>query len=101
LLEDMTMLRKLLIAAIFATMPVAYADTLLLDGVQMAEATRADRPNRGETQARVEERFGRPTRTVAAVGEPPIARWEYPSFIVYFEFDRVIHAVPRRQPAQN
>ena len=95
------MLRKLLpgltlFAALFGTMSVAIADTLLLDGVQVAEATRTERPDRGESQARVEERFGRPTVSTAAVGAPPITRWEYPGFTVYFEFDRVIHAVPRR-----
>lgn len=99
------MLRKLLpglslfaalFATLFATMSVANADTLLLDGVQVAEATRLERPARGESQARVEERFGTPAEAAAAVGEPPISRWEYPGFTVYFEYDRVIHAVPRR-----
>jgi len=27
------------------------------------------------------------------VGKPPITRWDYPSFSVFFEHDRVIHAV--------
>jgi hypothetical protein len=27
------------------------------------------------------------------VGKPPISRWEYPGFIVYFESDHVIHSV--------
>jgi hypothetical protein len=92
----MTMLRKslpvLLFAAAFA---VAEADTLLIDSVQQAEASRAERPASGLSKAEVEARFGAPTRMIAAVGEPPISRWEYPNFIVYFEFERVIHAVPR------
>ena len=75
------------------------ADTLLLDGVEMAQASQSERPTRGQTKARVEERFGTPVAMIAAVGEPPISRWEYPSFVVYFEHDRVIHAVPKRQPA--
>ncbi len=95
------MLRKLLpglslFAAAFAALSVANADTLLLDGVQVAETTRSERPARGESQARVEERFGEPSEAIAAVGEPPISRWEYPGFTVYFEHDHVIHAVPRR-----
>ncbi len=98
------MLRKLLpglslFTALFATLiaaiPAANADTLLLDGVQVAEATRLERPARGENQARVEERFGTPAEAVGAVGEPPITRWEYPGFTVYFEYERVIHAVAR------
>jgi hypothetical protein len=90
------MLRKLLPGlSLIALMSVANADTLLLDGVEMAQASSAERPMRGETQARVEERFGAPTERQAAVGEPPISRWVYPGFTVYFEYDRVIHAVPR------
>jgi hypothetical protein len=30
---------------------------------------------------------------IPAVGRPPISRWEYPGFIVYFEHEHVIHAV--------
>jgi hypothetical protein len=91
------MLRKLLPGlSLFAVMTVADADTLLLDGVQVAEATRTERPARGISKAQVEQRYGQPSRMVAAIGEPPISRWEYPGFVVYFEFDHVIHAVPRR-----
>jgi hypothetical protein len=91
------MLRKLLPGlSLIAAMTVANADTLLLDGVQIAEATRTERPARGASKAQVEQRYGQPTRMVAAIGEPPISRWEYPGFVVYFEFDHVIHAVPRR-----
>jgi hypothetical protein len=92
------MLRKslsalLLAAALFGA---AKADTLLIDGVAMEAASRTERPARGLSMAQVEARFGAPSRTIAAVGEPPISRWEYPAFIVYFEYDHVIHAVPRR-----
>jgi hypothetical protein len=91
------MLRMLLPSlTLVAAISVADADTLLIDGVEMAQATRSERPARGETKTRVEERFGPPSQMVGAVGEPPISRWEYPGFIVYFEFERVIHAVPRR-----
>ena len=91
------MMRKLLpCLTLVAAVSAAHADTLLIDGVQAAQATRSERPARGETMSRVEQRFGTPSQTIAAVGEPPISRWEYPAFIVYFEFDRVIHAVPRR-----
>jgi hypothetical protein len=74
----------------------AQADTLLIEGVELSQTTRTERPARGETKARVEQRFGQPTLMVAAIGDPPISRWEYPGFVVYFEHDHVIHAVPRR-----
>ncbi len=57
----------------------------------------SDRPSRGMSEASVESRFGQPVVKVDAVGEPPISRWEYADFIVYFEYDRVIHAVNKRQ----
>jgi hypothetical protein len=93
----MTMLRKSLPVLLLAlSFGAAQAETLLIDGVEQEAATRSERPSRGVTKAQVEARFGQPTRMVAAVGEPPISRWEYPGFVVYFEYDRVIHAVPRR-----
>ncbi len=52
-------------------------------------------PQRGLTMDVVEERFGSPTRVLAAVGEPPITRWVYPEFTVYFENEYVIHPVIR------
>ena len=56
----------------------------------------AGKPSRGMTQERVEAKFGQPKSRVAAVGEPPISRWEYEDFVVFFEYDRVVHAVTRR-----
>jgi hypothetical protein len=43
--------------------------------------------------AQVEQRFGAPSSRLAAVGQPPITRWVYPSFVVFFEDNVVIHAV--------
>jgi hypothetical protein len=41
----------------------------------------------------VERKFGAPVTRHPTVGAPPITRWDYPSFSVFFEGDRVIHAV--------
>lgn len=91
------MLRKSLpLLAFAAVFGVAHADTLLIEGVEQAAATRSERPASGLTKAEVEARFGAPTRMVAAVGDPPISRWEYNEFVVFFEYDKVIHAVSRR-----
>ena len=54
------------------------------------------RPTRGMTQARVEAKYGAPQSKRGAVGDPPISRWEYPDMIVYFEYDKVVHAVKKR-----
>lgn len=53
-------------------------------------------PSRGMTMSRVEAAFGVPSNRLAAVGQPPITRWEYPGFIVYFEHQHVIHTVTVR-----
>lgn len=91
------MSRKSLLGLVFLlALGTAGADTLLLDGVEQAAQTASSRPARGATMASVEAQFGSPTERIAAVGEPPIARWEYPGFTVFFEYDRVIHTVIRR-----
>jgi hypothetical protein len=54
------------------------------------------KPTRGMTQDSVEANFGAPQNRRAAVGDPPITRWEYANFVVFFEYDKVIHAVSRR-----
>lgn len=63
-----------------------------------APASRAGIPGRGLTMADVERQYGAPSDRIAAVGQPPIARWVYPAFVVYFEHNLVIHAVAT--PAQ-
>jgi hypothetical protein len=74
----------------------ARADTLLLDGIEADAQTASQRPKAGQTMTAVESTYGEPSQKHAAVGEPPITRWDYPGFSVYFERDRVIHAVVRR-----
>lgn len=73
----------------------AAADTLLIESVESARATDTERPTRGLSMDSVEARWGAPVSRSAAVGQPPITRWEYPSFVVYFEYKHVIDAVRR------
>ena len=83
-----------LVALLLAAYGTAGADTLQMEG---AVAPLDDgRPTRGMTQASVESRYGAPAAVKAPVGDPPITRWEYSEFIVYFEYDKVIHAVRKR-----
>jgi hypothetical protein len=85
------------ILALFLTLTAAgsYSDVLLLDGVEMDSQTANMRPARGMSMERVESMYGPPTDRRAAVGDPPITRWDYPGFIVFFEYQHVIHAVAR------
>ncbi len=72
----------------------ANADTLKTSGINAGED--GSRPMRGTTQTQVEAKYGSPVSKRAAVGDPPISRWDYQNFTVYFEHDRVIHAVAKR-----
>jgi len=82
------------IALLTAFGAMANAETVNMDG---ATAGSADgRPSRGMTQSSVESRYGSPISVVAPVGDPPITRWVYADFVVFFEYDRVIHAVVKR-----
>lgn len=86
----MPIVRILLLLALGAGTP-AFAETLSTETGDPTAA--ADRPSRGSSMAMVESRFGEPSTRHGAVGEPPITRWDYPQFSVYFEHDRVLHAV--------
>jgi hypothetical protein len=68
----------------------AFADELRTPRVTSQSA---DRPARGMSMEKVEATFGAPTNRASPVGEPPITRWEYPGFVVYFEHQFVIHTV--------
>ena len=50
-------------------------------------------PGRGMHMPQVEARFGAPQEKMPAVGKPPITRWVYPNYTVYFEYDIVIDSV--------
>lgn len=68
-------------------------DRLIIDNVNQSGALSGVTPNRGMTMETVETRWGTPLTKRNAVGDPPITRWEYPTFVVYFEYRNVIHAV--------
>ena len=83
----------LLAATALVTLPTVSADTLLIEGLNRSKASAQERPKRGMSMNTVESTWGQPVAKRNAIGEPPIARWEYSSFIVYFEYAHVIHAV--------
>ncbi len=76
-----------------ATGTVARAETVLVEDQVMVRASSVERPARGITMGAVEAKFGAPANRHAAVGTPPITRWDYAGFVVYFEHERVIDAV--------
>jgi hypothetical protein len=76
----------------------AFAETVVVnDQVQVREA-RSDVPKRGLTMDDVEKHFGAPVTRHPTVGgssaqQPPITRWDYNGFSVFFEHEHVIHSV--------
>ena len=73
-----------------------HADTLLIERVQAAQGVAL--PARGASMAQVQARFGAPAMKFAPVGggsrrTPPITRWQYQAFSVYFENSHVVNAV--------
>ena len=80
----------------------AQAEVLLIERTEAAH--HADLPQRGMLMNQVTSRYGMPTRKHATVGggsaqQPPITRWDYPAFSVYFENDHVVSAVLNRAGA--
>ena len=53
-------------------------------------------PGNGMSMDQVTQRFGEPKEKVGAVGDPPISRWVYDGYTVFFEHDLVLHAVIHR-----
>lgn len=84
--------------SLLSTAAFAEGDTLLIQRVQMEKS--AQLPTRGSSMAQVESKFGAPAQKFAAIAgpgprrnNPPITRWQYANFNVYFEYNHVVDAV--------
>ena len=75
------------------TASTALAETIMVDDQLQVRDSGAEKPKRGVTMSQVEAKFGAPVTKHDAVGAPPITRWDYAGFSVFFERDRVIDAV--------
>jgi hypothetical protein len=86
-------------AAAFSGLAVAPLATAVAEEVRVPVMSQAERgaqenlPRTGMSQSSVRNGWGNPIRTSGPVGNPPISQWHYADFVVYFEADRVIHAV--------
>jgi hypothetical protein len=89
----LALLGTVLLGAGFGLLPAGTlcADVLLIEEVRQAD--RMELPANGLRQAEVRARFGEPTATHAPVGDPPITRWDYDGWSVYFEYDLVLFTV--------
>jgi hypothetical protein len=81
------------LVALLCLTGTAHAELAVDDGkVSVVPATTAQ-PARGALMKTVEKQFGPPTTKHPTVGKPPITRWDYAGFSVFFEGDRVIDSV--------
>lgn len=80
-------------ATLCATAP-ATADEVRVPVMQQGSDKQTIKlPAHGETKSQVQSRYGKPQGIKGPTGEPPITQWFFSDFVVYFESDRVIHAV--------
>ena len=87
-----TVLTLMLGAAAWCAVPaVSVADVLLIEEVRQSE--RMQLPVNGMNKDDVRAKFGAPAQTHGAVGDPPISRWDYEHWSVYFEYDLVLFTV--------
>ncbi len=79
--------------------PVTVAEVIEIPVASQASDMQAlPRPQRGVTKTSVRNEFGEPLGSTPAVGDPPISRWEYQDYYVYFEYEHVIHTVLKHRP---
>jgi hypothetical protein len=94
----MAVTRPLLLAAMVAlgSASLAHADVPLSTAVKDAPPNTPSgllRPTNAMTMQEVAQKFGPPEKKLAPVGKPPITRWVYPRYTVYFENNLVIYSV--------
>lgn len=99
------MFRKTLIASLVALLSAATqinfatAEEIRIPVGEQAKAQPAvDMPTKGMSKERVKSLFGEALEEVPAKGQPPISRWRYQEFTVYFDSNTVIHCVRNFQP---
>ena len=89
-----SLMKSLLLSLTLLSATALQADILKMPDAVPQEVT-IQIPGRGMTMTAVEEKFGSPEVKYDEVGDPPITRWDYPEFSVYFEYQFVLHAVVR------
>lgn len=70
-------------------------------GEQAKDQVPVDMPSKGMSKERVRNLFGEPLEEIPAKGNPPISRWKYQEFTVYFDSNAVIHCVRNFHPKSS
>ena len=88
-------IRILLMALICAPISL-HADTLSIINEPENSPAGVLRPTSGMSMQQVEASYGAPREALPYVGNPPITRWVYKDFTVYFEYEYVVYSVVHR-----
>lgn len=92
---------KLISLCLLLAAPLCQGEKIIIPvGSQQNQQLQTQLPDKGMDQAAVIARYGEPVKKTAANGQPPISRWVYPNFSVYFEGTTVIHSVVAHQGAK-
>ncbi len=85
---------SVLISSLAFTSTHANAETIKIGLSEQASTNKnINRPKMGMTMDKVVSYFGAPTQKSNPVGTPPIYKWTYTDFTVYFEGEYVINSV--------
>jgi len=98
-LKQLALILALTAILIAMSSGIVFADVLMMDVIDQRPADSPDgleRPDRMMTMDEVEVAYGAPHTRYDAVGEPPITRWDYGLYSVYFEYQWVLESVVRR-----
>jgi hypothetical protein len=109
--ESTTLLKPALFSCCLLALGLATAraDDVVMPAATSGPAAQAAAPaalpTKGQTMAQVLKRFGQPEKKHAPVGgdaprHPPITRWDYAGFSVFFEHSHVVDAVVPGQPPE-
>ncbi len=93
--------KHLVVLLLIAIWPFTiHAQTLKIPVSQQGQHSQdMNLPRKGMSTSQVVSLFGEPEHRAAPVGTPPISKWTYTAFSVYFENQTVIHTV--LHPTQN
>ena len=98
-MNNKTMLPAFFLASLFSvfSQTTIAQETILPIGSQGQYLGNMSEPTHGQNQETVKSQFGQPLAVYGPHGEPPITRWDYENFSVYFENDSVIHSVRKHR----
>ncbi len=83
-----------LTATLISLSLTSHAETILLPIASQGDYLGdIKKPAKGQKQGQIVAQFGEPIQRSGPSGTPPITRWDYGDFSIYFESDVVIHSV--------